>query len=156
MQTNIKLYDGTTDPEDHLNRFASEANSKEWPMLLWCRMFQQTLDGYTRGWFKRLLNNSINERSELREAFIARGAEGHEDRIVYGLTQVPRIGKVPHIVEEMMVRTFLLVVRRDDRSHINNHGGEARRNDSQNNPKGRDNYGLYRGRNHQAPYPLLR
>nr|GEV31554.1 hypothetical protein [Tanacetum cinerariifolium] len=32
MLTNIKLYDGTTNPEDHLNRFASAANSGEWPM----------------------------------------------------------------------------------------------------------------------------
>ncbi|GKF90771.1 hypothetical protein Tco_0274472 [Tanacetum coccineum] len=32
MPTNIKLYDGTTDPEDHMGRFASAANSDEWPM----------------------------------------------------------------------------------------------------------------------------
>ncbi|GJR32751.1 hypothetical protein Tco_1108983 [Tanacetum coccineum] len=49
MSTNIKLYDGTTDPEDHLGRFASAANSDEWPMLVWYRMFQQTLDGPARG-----------------------------------------------------------------------------------------------------------
>ncbi|GJW68317.1 hypothetical protein Tco_0122741 [Tanacetum coccineum] len=29
MPTNIKLYDGTTDPEDHLSRFASAANLGE-------------------------------------------------------------------------------------------------------------------------------
>nr|GEZ84868.1 RNA-directed DNA polymerase, eukaryota [Tanacetum cinerariifolium] len=29
MPTNIKLYDGTTNPEDHLNRFSSAANSGE-------------------------------------------------------------------------------------------------------------------------------
>nr|GEZ39408.1 hypothetical protein [Tanacetum cinerariifolium] len=32
MPANIKLYDGTTDPEDHLSRFSSAANSGEWPM----------------------------------------------------------------------------------------------------------------------------
>ncbi|GJY39603.1 reverse transcriptase domain-containing protein [Tanacetum coccineum] len=72
MPTNIKLYDGTTDPKDHLNRFASAANSDEWPMPVWCRMFQQTLDGSARGWFERLLARSINEWYELREAFAAR------------------------------------------------------------------------------------
>ncbi|GJW23186.1 hypothetical protein Tco_0033808 [Tanacetum coccineum] len=61
MPANIKLYDGTTDPEDHLGRFASAANSGEWPMPVWCRMFQQTLDGPARGWFERLLANSIAE-----------------------------------------------------------------------------------------------
>nr|GEX80869.1 hypothetical protein [Tanacetum cinerariifolium] len=33
MPTNIKLHDGTTNPEDHLGRFASAANSGECPML---------------------------------------------------------------------------------------------------------------------------
>ncbi|GJW63015.1 hypothetical protein Tco_0114899 [Tanacetum coccineum] len=44
MPTNIKLYDETTDPEDHLGRFAGVANSGEWLMPVWCKMFQQTLD----------------------------------------------------------------------------------------------------------------
>nr|GEY33994.1 reverse transcriptase domain-containing protein [Tanacetum cinerariifolium] len=49
MPTNIKLYDGTTDPEDFLGHFASATNSREWPLPVWCRMFQQTLDGPARG-----------------------------------------------------------------------------------------------------------
>ncbi|GKA68400.1 reverse transcriptase domain-containing protein [Tanacetum coccineum] len=48
------------------------ANSGEWPMPVWCRMFQQTLDGPARGWFKRLQANSINEWANLREAFATR------------------------------------------------------------------------------------
>ncbi|GJW99395.1 reverse transcriptase domain-containing protein [Tanacetum coccineum] len=72
MPTNIKLYDGITDPEDHLSLFASADNSGEWPMPVWCRMFQQTLDGSARGWFERLPHDSINEWAELREAFAAR------------------------------------------------------------------------------------
>ncbi|GJV06723.1 hypothetical protein Tco_1344379 [Tanacetum coccineum] len=71
MPANIKLYDGNADPEDHLSRFASAANSGEWPMPVWCGMFQQTLDGFARGWFWRLPANNINEW-ELREAFAAR------------------------------------------------------------------------------------
>ncbi|GKD29510.1 hypothetical protein Tco_1240288 [Tanacetum coccineum] len=72
MPNNIKLYDGTTDPEDHLSRFAGAANSGEWPMPVWCWMFQQTLDGSARGWFERLPHDSINEWAELREAFATR------------------------------------------------------------------------------------
>ncbi|GJY86322.1 reverse transcriptase domain-containing protein [Tanacetum coccineum] len=45
------------------------ANSGEWPMPVWCRMFQQTLDGGARGWFESLPLNSINEWYQLREAF---------------------------------------------------------------------------------------
>nr|GFA82967.1 reverse transcriptase domain-containing protein [Tanacetum cinerariifolium] len=72
MPNNIKLYDGTIDPEDHSSRFASAANSGEWPMPVWCRMFQQSLDGSAKGWFERLPPDSINEWADLREAFAAR------------------------------------------------------------------------------------
>nr|GEW60514.1 reverse transcriptase domain-containing protein [Tanacetum cinerariifolium] len=72
MPNKIKMYDGTTDPEDHLSRFAGAANSIEWSMPVWCRMFQQTLDGSARGWFQHLPHDSINEWAELREAFAAR------------------------------------------------------------------------------------
>ncbi|GKC94485.1 reverse transcriptase domain-containing protein [Tanacetum coccineum] len=72
MPTNIKLYDGTTDPEDHLGRFANAVNSGEWPMPVWCRIFQQTLDGPARGWFERLSANSIDEWADLRQAFTTR------------------------------------------------------------------------------------
>ncbi|GJV93017.1 reverse transcriptase domain-containing protein [Tanacetum coccineum] len=72
MPNNIKLYDGTSYPEDHLSRFAGAANSGEWPMPVWCRMFQQTLDGSARGWFERLPHDNINEWADLRKAFAAR------------------------------------------------------------------------------------
>ncbi|GKB44879.1 hypothetical protein Tco_0889821 [Tanacetum coccineum] len=72
MPANIKLYDGTTDPEDHLSRFSSAANSGEWPMSVWCRMFQQTLDGSARGWFENLSGGSIGGWTELRQQFTTR------------------------------------------------------------------------------------
>ncbi|GKB07453.1 reverse transcriptase domain-containing protein [Tanacetum coccineum] len=72
MPTNIALYDGSTDPADHLNRFVGAANSGEWPMPIWCQMFQQTLHGSARGWFESLPSNSIDEWWRLREAFTTR------------------------------------------------------------------------------------
>ncbi|GJR16133.1 hypothetical protein Tco_0798785 [Tanacetum coccineum] len=72
MPTNIKLYDGSTDLEDHLRCFDSAANLGEWPMPVWCRMFQQTLGRSARGWYERLPHDNINEWAELREAFAAR------------------------------------------------------------------------------------
>ncbi|GKC72199.1 DNA polymerase delta small subunit [Tanacetum coccineum] len=39
MPTNLKIYDGFTDPDDHVTRFVRAANQGEWQMLLWCRMF---------------------------------------------------------------------------------------------------------------------
>nr|GEX59726.1 reverse transcriptase domain-containing protein [Tanacetum cinerariifolium] len=72
MPTNIKLYDGTTDPEDHLSCFASAANSGKWHMPVWCCMFQQTLNGSAKGWFECLPHNNINEWADMIEAFAAK------------------------------------------------------------------------------------
>ncbi|GKC69194.1 hypothetical protein Tco_1115077 [Tanacetum coccineum] len=49
MPTNLKIYHGSTDLDDHVTRFVGEANQGEWQMPVWCRMFQQTLDGPARG-----------------------------------------------------------------------------------------------------------
>ncbi|GJS70355.1 reverse transcriptase domain-containing protein [Tanacetum coccineum] len=60
------------DLRDHLNRFVGVADSGEWPMPVWCRMFQQTLNGSARGWFESLSPNNIDEWWKLREAFTTR------------------------------------------------------------------------------------
>lgn len=69
MPLNMKFYDGSTDPNDHLTRFTGAANQGQWPMPTWCLMFQQTLDGAAGGWFERLEPGSINSWNELREQF---------------------------------------------------------------------------------------
>ncbi|GJT23751.1 reverse transcriptase domain-containing protein [Tanacetum coccineum] len=74
MPTNLRIYDGSTDPDDHITRFVGATNQGEWEMLVWCRMFQQTLDGPTRGWFDRLPNGCIDNWTYLREAFVERFA----------------------------------------------------------------------------------
>ncbi|GKB79959.1 reverse transcriptase domain-containing protein [Tanacetum coccineum] len=74
MPTNLRVYDGSTDPDDHISRFVGAANQGEWEMPVWCRMFQQTLDGPARGWFDRMPNGSINSWSDLRERFVERFA----------------------------------------------------------------------------------
>ncbi|GJU81540.1 hypothetical protein Tco_1283905 [Tanacetum coccineum] len=44
MPTNLRIYDGSIDTDDHISRFVGAANQGEWEMSVWCRMFQQTLD----------------------------------------------------------------------------------------------------------------
>ena len=39
MLLNMKFYDGSTDPNDHLTRFTGAANQGQWPMPTWCLMF---------------------------------------------------------------------------------------------------------------------
>ncbi|GKE53767.1 reverse transcriptase domain-containing protein [Tanacetum coccineum] len=72
MPTNAKIYDGTSDPADHITRFTGMGNSAEWPMPVWCRMFQQTLDGKARAWFDKLPSGSIDSWDDLEEKFLNR------------------------------------------------------------------------------------
>ncbi|GJT09142.1 reverse transcriptase domain-containing protein [Tanacetum coccineum] len=74
MPTNLKIYDGSTDPDDHITHFVDAANQGEWEMPVWCRMFQQTLDGPGRGWFDRMPNGCIDSWADLRERFAERFA----------------------------------------------------------------------------------
>ncbi|GJU97138.1 hypothetical protein Tco_1326409 [Tanacetum coccineum] len=72
MPTNLRIYDGSTDPDDHVSCFVGAANQGKWHMPVWCRMFQQTLDGPARGRFDRLPNGCIDNWADLREKFIER------------------------------------------------------------------------------------
>ncbi|GJU85445.1 hypothetical protein Tco_1292991 [Tanacetum coccineum] len=118
----LKLYDRTTNPEDHLSRFSSVANSGEWPMPVWCRMFQQTLDGSARGWFKNLsgeITKIVRKENETLVAFKERWIV--ETGFITGIPEVMKISsfmdahkclelakrhydKVPKTVDEMMTR----------------------------------------------------
>ncbi|GJQ89982.1 hypothetical protein Tco_0001121 [Tanacetum coccineum] len=60
MPVNAKIYDGTGDPKDHVGRFVGMGNQGEWTIPVWCRMFQQTLDGKARVWFDKLPSGSID------------------------------------------------------------------------------------------------
>nr|GEV10216.1 reverse transcriptase domain-containing protein [Tanacetum cinerariifolium] len=65
MPANVKIYDGTGNPEDHISRFTRIRNRGEWPIPEWCRMFQQTLDGKARAWFNKLPLGSIENWGDL-------------------------------------------------------------------------------------------
>ncbi|GJX82354.1 hypothetical protein Tco_0331835 [Tanacetum coccineum] len=68
MPVNLKIYDGSTDPDDYISRFVRAANQGEWQMLVWCRMFQQILDGLARGWFDHLENGRQMRRCRLSKS----------------------------------------------------------------------------------------
>nr|GFB06439.1 reverse transcriptase domain-containing protein [Tanacetum cinerariifolium] len=69
MPDNVKTYDGTCDPDDHLKIFESAATIKNWPHPVWCHMFNSTLVGNARNWFSKLPRMSIDGFKELRRAF---------------------------------------------------------------------------------------
>ncbi|GJR72357.1 reverse transcriptase domain-containing protein [Tanacetum coccineum] len=72
LPANAKIYDGTGDPEDHIGQFVGIGNQGEWPMPVWCRMFQHTLDGKARAWFDKLPSGSIDNWGSLQEKFLNR------------------------------------------------------------------------------------
>ncbi|GJT38098.1 reverse transcriptase domain-containing protein [Tanacetum coccineum] len=71
MPSNVKMYDGSGDPEDHLKIFQTAANVERWAMPTWCHMFNSTLIGSARLWFDELPPESIDSYIELRKAFLA-------------------------------------------------------------------------------------
>ncbi|GKE07925.1 hypothetical protein Tco_1411476 [Tanacetum coccineum] len=155
MPATIKLYDGTTDLEDHLSH------------------------GSAKGWFERPPRDNINEWFDLREAFTARYSirracfkEPHE------ITKIVR--KANESLTAFKKRSWMILLdpkkyaytelskgeagdshrkaslsfsRRDNRSYRNTHPVDSRRSDYRNNYRGRDTYLASRVRDYMAPYP---
>nr|GEX38902.1 reverse transcriptase domain-containing protein [Tanacetum cinerariifolium] len=48
MPNNVKTYDGTGDPEDHVKKFQATTQGERWAMPTWCHMFNSTLIGAAR------------------------------------------------------------------------------------------------------------
>ncbi|GKB61541.1 reverse transcriptase domain-containing protein, partial [Tanacetum coccineum] len=71
MPNNVKTYDETGDPEDHLKIFQAAAQVERWAMPTWCHMFNSTLIGAARVWFDELPLESIDGYKGLKVAFLA-------------------------------------------------------------------------------------
>nr|GEW18134.1 reverse transcriptase domain-containing protein [Tanacetum cinerariifolium] len=71
MPNNVKTYDQTGDPEDHVKVFQAAAQVERWVMPIWCHMFNSTLIGAARVWFDELRPESIDGYKDLKEAFLA-------------------------------------------------------------------------------------
>ncbi|GJX50267.1 reverse transcriptase domain-containing protein [Tanacetum coccineum] len=69
MPANVKTYDGTGDPEDHLKKFQADAKIERWAIPTWCHMFNSTLIDSARVWFDKLPPESIDNYEILRKAF---------------------------------------------------------------------------------------
>ncbi|GJU44487.1 hypothetical protein Tco_1201753 [Tanacetum coccineum] len=118
MPANIRLYDGATDPEDHLSRFSSATNSGEWsmPVLQFATRFSTR-----RACFKdpteitkivRRANEtlvSFKERWIVETGFITGVPEVMKISSFIDAHKCPELAKrfsdkVPKMVDEMMTR----------------------------------------------------
>ncbi|GKA61053.1 reverse transcriptase domain-containing protein [Tanacetum coccineum] len=71
MPNNVKIYDGSDDPKDHLKIFQSAAKVERWAMSTWCHMFNSTLTGSAMVWFDDLPPESVDSYDDLKKAFLA-------------------------------------------------------------------------------------
>nr|GEV53781.1 reverse transcriptase domain-containing protein [Tanacetum cinerariifolium] len=71
MPNNVKTFDGTGDPEDHVKIFQAATQVERWPMPMWCHMFNSTLIETAKVWFDELPPESINGYKDLKAAFLA-------------------------------------------------------------------------------------
>ncbi|GKA45817.1 hypothetical protein Tco_0738613 [Tanacetum coccineum] len=70
LPQNIRVYEGSKYPDDHLGIFSATAEQEEWPMPIWCKMFCQTLGGAARNWFDGLDPKSVDNFEELSQKFL--------------------------------------------------------------------------------------
>nr|GEZ24922.1 hypothetical protein [Tanacetum cinerariifolium] len=112
MPNNIKTYDGTDDPEDHVKVFQAAAQVERWAMPTWCHMFNSTLIGAARRDGETL--EDFMERFKIETGRIKGAPEcmrisGFMHRINNsGLTK--RLNEhVPKTMEEMMMATTAFI-----------------------------------------------
>ena len=67
----IKTFDGTKDPIDHLNTYKNQLELHRYQDPVRCRAFAITLKGLALAWFNRLSPSSISSFKELSITFVS-------------------------------------------------------------------------------------
>ena len=67
----IKTFDGTKDPIDHLNTYKNQMELHGYQDPIRCKAFVITLKGSALAWFNRLPSSSISSFIELSIAFVS-------------------------------------------------------------------------------------
>ena len=67
----FSMYDGSSDPYDHMLHFNQAMLLNEGDDRLLCKVFPASLKGPALAWFHKLLRGSINSFSELWAAFVS-------------------------------------------------------------------------------------
>lgn len=63
------MYNGTTDPEDHLHSFRTGMEDMTIQRDIWYRIFRRTLLGEAIGWYRGLPPHSIHAFEDLERLF---------------------------------------------------------------------------------------
>ncbi|GJV93021.1 hypothetical protein Tco_1540834 [Tanacetum coccineum] len=152
MPANNKLYDDTIDPEDHLSRFASAANSGEWPMP----------EPHEITKIVRKANDSLTtfkERWTVETGFIMGVLEVMKISSFMDTVKSPELAKhfsnkVPTTVNEMMERLDDFV--RSEEAYARAELPKGEKGETHCKTNRRDAYLANRIRDDRASYPPLR
>ncbi|VFQ80735.1 unnamed protein product [Cuscuta campestris] len=79
----IKAYNGTTDPQDHLARFGANVVMYAYPEEIKCRCFLATLEGQACEWFHKLPKGSIDKWSNLAHKFLEHFASSRRQKLPF-------------------------------------------------------------------------
>ncbi|XP_014491816.1 uncharacterized protein LOC106754319 [Vigna radiata var. radiata] len=89
----LSIYDGTTDPDDHIQAFSTRMAFRTGNRAIWCRAFSLSLEGEALEWFNALPAGSIQSFEGLKEMFGRQFAGSRaEDPTVFELSNL-RQGK---------------------------------------------------------------
>nr|GEW06410.1 hypothetical protein [Tanacetum cinerariifolium] len=111
MPNNVKTYDVTGDPEDHVKIFQAAAQVERWAMPTWCHMFNSTLIGTVRD------GETIEEFMERFKIKTERMKGAPECMRIFGFMHginnpelIKRLNEhVPKTLEEMMTDTAAFI-----------------------------------------------
>nr|GEW56138.1 reverse transcriptase domain-containing protein [Tanacetum cinerariifolium] len=95
MSNNVKTYEGSDNPEDHLKIFQAASKVEHWAMPTWCHMFNSTLTGSARA---RQKSPGMHENLKIH-------ARNYQPELIKRLHD-----NIPKSVDEMMrvTTTFLM------------------------------------------------
>ncbi|GFZ18459.1 hypothetical protein Acr_27g0001980 [Actinidia rufa] len=71
LPTQLKIYEGKTDPMDHLDSYKSLMAIQGYSDGVMCKAFSATLKGSARSWYKKLSLGTIDSFDELSKLFVA-------------------------------------------------------------------------------------
>lgn len=87
----LSIYDGTTDPEDHVQAFSTRMAFRIDNRAIWCRAFSLSLEGEALEWFNSLPPNSIESFEGLKVVFGKQFASSRsQDPTIFELSNLNR------------------------------------------------------------------
>ncbi|KAL0426870.1 UNVERIFIED_CONTAM: hypothetical protein Slati_2861800 [Sesamum latifolium] len=101
---NISEYDGTKDPQDHLDRFLAKADLLDISDATYCKIFWTTLAGKAMVWFNQLPIGTIDSFEQLSQRFL------HHFAINKRFSEA--VLEVPHVNSELLASIMQQNLRR--------------------------------------------